>query len=58
MGLQPLGCQRRRPRRPLLHTSSDGENYDDVDFDSIGLTDAEMEELPGETPHDDPLGDS
>jgi hypothetical protein len=34
--------------------SPDEENYDDVDFDSIGLTDEEMKELLGEARRDDP----
>ena len=29
------------------------ESHDDIDFDSIGLTDEEMEELLGETKRDD-----
>ena len=37
--------------------SSVEENYDDIDFDSIGLTDTEMEELLGETRRDDPTDD-
>ncbi len=40
-------------------SSSVEANHDDVDFDSIGLTEAEMEELLGETRRDgDPTGES
>ena len=42
------------PPPPAPAASPEEENYDDIDFHSIGLTDAEMEELLGETRRDDP----
>ena len=48
---------RADPPPPASAGSAEEENYDDIDFDSIGLTNAEIEDLLGETKRDDPMGD-